>query len=165
MALDIDRELKQLKAMTTTELRARYREVFGEDTRSFHKQFLIRRIAWQLQANEYGGLSDRARKRAHELADERFLRTRFPKTSKRSTDTDRTVVRAFNSSHDRRLPMPGTLLTRTYRGRAIVVKVMDGAFEHDGTVYRSLTAVAKAVTGSHWNGYGFFGLLDRKSKR
>ena len=102
MALDIDQELKRLQAMTTTELRTKYREVFGEDTRSFHKQFLVRRIAWQLQANAYGGLSERARQRARELADERFLRTRAPRTLG-PTEHERTVVREFTSTHDRRL--------------------------------------------------------------
>jgi hypothetical protein len=54
--------------------------------------------------------------------------------------------------------MPGAVLTREYRGRTIAVTVLDEGFECEGTVYRSLTAVAKAVTGSHWNGYLFFGI-------
>ena len=55
--------------------------------------------------------------------------------------------------------MPGSELCRHYKGRDIVVRVLlDGGFEWEGTVYRSLSAVAKAVTGSHWNGVHFFGL-------
>ncbi len=165
MALDVDQELTRLKGMTVTELRLRYREVFGEDTRSHHKQFLVRRIAWMLQARELGGLSERAHRRARELADETFLQTRAPKVLASSPAPERTAVRRFTSSHDRRLPMPGTLLTREYRGSKVVVKVLDGGFEDAGTVYRSLTAVAKAITGSHWNGYGFFGLLESKVGR
>ena len=136
--------------------------MFGEDTRSFHKQFLVRRIAWQLQAKEYGSLSERARQRARELADERFVRTRAPTVGTGPIAPERTVVRTFTSTHDPRLPMPGALLTRSYRGRDIVVKVLDDGFEYDGEVYRSPTAIAKAVTGSHWNGFGFFGLLNNR---
>jgi hypothetical protein len=61
----------------------------------------------------------------------------------------------------------GTVLTRTYRGRRIEVKVLpDGTFEHEGKPFRSLSAVAKAVTGTHWNGHVFFGLakVNRKVK-
>ena len=59
-----------------------------------------------------------------------------------------------------RLPIPGTVLTRKYRGRLIEVTVLPKGFEWEGEVYRSLSAVAKAVTGSHWNGFLFFGLND-----
>jgi hypothetical protein len=60
------------------------------------------------------------------------------------------------------LPLPGTILTRTYRGRQIEVKVMPQGFEYEGESYRSLSAVAKVVTGSHWNGHLFFGLTTHK---
>src|SRR5690606_25544603 len=63
--------------------------------------------------------------------------------------------------------MPGTVLTRPYKGRTIEVKVVDpnGRFECDGEVYRSLSAVAKAVTGSHWSGKLFFGLTAAKNRK
>ena len=69
------------------------------------------------------------------------------------------------TAHDR-LPLPGTVLTRKYRGRQVEAKVLPDGFEYEGQVYRSLSAVAKAVTGSHWNGHLFFGLttLKRSSK-
>ena len=65
-------------------------------------------------------------------------------------------------SRDDRLPPPGTLLTRQYKGRTIAVRVLDEAFEYDGQAYTSLSAVAKAITGSHLNGYQFFQLGDRR---
>jgi hypothetical protein len=61
---------------------------------------------------------------------------------------------------DERLPIPGTVLTRQYKGHKIVVTVLENGFEYEGEVYRSLSAVAKAVTGSHWSGNLFFGLKD-----
>ena len=77
----------------------------------------------------------------------------------------RTVTRPFKPSHDRRLPMPGTVLTREYRGRTIAVTVLDSGFEYAGTVYRSLTAVAKAVTGQYWNGPLFFRLTSKGGEK
>ena len=65
------------------------------------------------------------------------------------------------TAHDR-LPVPGTILTRKYRGRQVEAKVLPYGFEYEGQTYRSLSAVAKAVTGSHWNGHLFFGLTSVK---
>ena len=59
--------------------------------------------------------------------------------------------------------MPGTVLTRTYRDRVIQVTVLPKGFEWEGQMYRSLSAVAKAVTGAHWNGHLFFGLKKSAS--
>ena len=154
------KEIRALGRMTTGELRERYKEIFSEETRSYNKQYLVRRIAWQLQALSEGGLSERALRRAEELADESYLRTRAPKMIVGETREGEgcTSVRSFSPVHDRRLPMPGTVLTRTYKGETISVMVLDRGFEFDGDIYKSLTAVAKSVTGTHWNGYHFFGL-------
>ena len=65
--------------MTMGELRGKYLEVFGEETRSYHKAFLRKRIAWRLQALAEGGLSERARRRAGELANDADLRLRAPR--------------------------------------------------------------------------------------
>jgi hypothetical protein len=161
LKLNMAKEVSALESMTIGELRERYLEVFREATRSGNKRFLVRRIAWQLQALREGGLSERARARAAELADESHLRTRAPRMSL-STGTDpdpaSTIIRPFSPSHDPRLPIPGTILTREYRGRTVQVMVLDKGFEYEGEAYRSLTAIAEAVTGSHWNGYLFFGL-------
>jgi hypothetical protein len=59
---------------------------------------------------------------------------------------------------DRRLPIPGTVISKVYKGTVIDVNVLDKGFEYDGKVYRTLSAIAGAVTGQHWNGYLFFGL-------
>lgn len=155
------KKIRALEGMTIGELREKYLEVFGEATRSGNKRFLIRRIAWQLQALQGGGLSERARRRAADLADESLLRTRAPRMpSIGAADGDpaQTISRSFSPSNDSRLPMSGTILTREYRGRTIQVMVLDKGFEFEGQAYRSLTAIAEAVTGSHWNGRQFFGI-------
>ena len=65
---------------------------------------------------------------------------------------------------DPRLPLPGTILVRGYRGRTRQVKVLEQGFEYDGQSYGSLTAVTKQITGQHWNGYHFFGLSGGKNQ-
>jgi hypothetical protein len=160
------KKIRALDGMTIGELREKYLEVFGEATRSGNKRFLVRRIAWQLQALREGGISARARARAAELADESYLRTRAPSTpSSSAVDGDtRTIIRSFSPPQDPRLPMPGTILTRDYRGKVIQVMVLDKGFEFEGETYRSLTAIAKAVTGSHWNGFHFFGIKNGEGR-
>ena len=79
MRTDVETALKALKKMTIGQLRERYGEVFGEPTRSFNRQHLIKRIIWRLQAIREGGLSERARKRAMELANDADLRISAPK--------------------------------------------------------------------------------------
>jgi hypothetical protein len=79
MAIDIDRELLQLQRLTTVQLRQRYLEVFDEAARSSNKTWLIKRIAWRLQAMAEGDLSDRARQRAAALARDADLRLAPPR--------------------------------------------------------------------------------------
>src|SRR6266478_6837807 len=79
METAVRKEIDELSRMTGGQLRQKYIEAFGEESRSNHKQFLFRRIAWRIQANAEGGLSERARRRAAEIADEADLRTRAPK--------------------------------------------------------------------------------------
>ncbi len=150
MTRSIQREIDGFGDMTAAELRERYREVFGEETRSRHKGFLRKRIVWGLQARAEGGLSERAQRRARELADEAALRL-LPAVS-------RPAMARRATPRDPRLPMPGTVLTREYRGRTVTVTVLGDGFECAGETYRSLTAVAKAVTGTHGGGFHFFGL-------
>jgi hypothetical protein len=143
-----------LADMTVSELRQRYAEVFGETITSRHKRFLCKRIIWRMQAQAEGGLSERARARAKELANDAELRVFPPKQINASANVP---ARRKNP----RLPMPGTVITRRYRGETIEVRVLRNGFEYGGEVYRTLSAVAKAVTGTHWNGYHFFNLTKK----
>ena len=74
------KEIDELSRMTVSQLRREYLDVFGEESRSNHKQFLFRRIAWRIQALAEGGLSERARRRALEIANDADLRIRAPRT-------------------------------------------------------------------------------------
>ena len=155
MALNVRKEIAAMKRMTVPDLRRKYAEAFGESTRSRHKQFLIRRIIWRPQANQEGGLSERARRRARELAADSDVRLTAPGTSE-SAPGGEAKVGTIQISPDHRLPMPGAIITRRYKGETIEVRVLPRGFEYEGEVYRTLSAVAKKVTGTHWNGYHFF---------
>jgi len=149
-----------LRTMTVTQLQREYRAVFGEDTTSKHKEFLWRKIAWGLQANAEGGLPDATHQRALTLANPLHLRVRPP----RETTPTRTVSPdpAGTASN---MPAPGTVLTRRHRGVEHTVRVLAEGFEYQGTVFRSLTAVAEAITGSHCSGKAFFGVTGKGRAR
>ncbi len=147
-------QIARLQHLTPMELRDKYLTVFGEPSRSGNKSYLVKRIAWRVQANAEGGIPERAHKRAVELARDADLRLNPPRADQ-SCDEPPPPNRAPGQ------PMPGTVLRRDYKGRTILVTVLDRGFEFEGQSYRSLSAVARAVTGSHWNGRLFFGLTGK----
>ncbi|NOT00442.1 MAG: DUF2924 domain-containing protein [Phycisphaerales bacterium] len=166
MALEIGKQIAVLKQMTVRELREKYEEVFGEPTRAGNRDFLFKRIAWRIQSLAEGDLSERARRRADLLARDADLRTTAPRTPMAATSDD--GVRDANpaaSLADGRIPPPGTVLTRVYRGQAYHVVVRHDGFEYDGQIFRSLSAIAKLITGSHWNGLLFFKIAKPKAGR
>ena len=157
--MNIKREIERLQRMTVAELRQRWQELYGEPARSRNRIFLWRRLAWRIQEIEFGGLSERARRRAAELACDAELRQRLPRgafAAEPLSGSGSTV--AVSLGPDRRLPQAGTTLVKDYQGRRITVTVLEKGFEHEGRTYRSLSGVAKAITGTHWNGFSFFGL-------
>ncbi len=157
--MKIGREIAALRHMTPKQLRQKYSEVFGEPTRSGNKPQLIKKIAWRLQAQAEGGLSERARRRAEQLARDADIRLTPPRETAGPNGTGRTRTAPLpTSTGDDRLPPPGTLITRRYKGRTLEVTVLEHGFEHEGEVYHSLSAAAKAITGSHCNGYLWFRL-------
>ena len=156
-------EIEDLRQMKVGALRARYRDLFGEETRSSNKQFLFRRIAWRLQARVEGDLGERVRQRALEIANDADLRIRAPDGFFVGLPAcDSTGARdCAGAGRDRRLPCVGTLITRQFEDRRIVVKVLEKGFEYQSQRYRSLSAIAREVTGTRWNGLLFFGLIPR----
>jgi hypothetical protein len=152
-------ELAALTRFTVSELRSKYAKLFGEETRTGNKIWLIRRIAWRLQALAEGDLSERARRRAEELARDTDLRLTAPAgVLAAPAITQDHSMPPLKLRSDTRVPPPGTVLTRSYKGRTLRVQVTSHGFVYAGQTYASLSAVAKAVTGSHCNGYLFFRL-------
>ena len=158
MILNVAKEVAALGRMSVTDLRSKHIEAFGEPTRTGNRDYLVKRIAWRMQANAHGDLSEQARRRAEELANDADLRTTAPKVRKTEDRPALTRQSSVAFDSDSRLPMAGSNIKRLYKGREIVVRVLPKGFEHEGEVYRTLSAVAKAITGTHWNGYHFFNL-------
>jgi Protein of unknown function (DUF2924) len=153
-------EIECLRRATLTGLREKYREVFQEETRSRHREHLFRRIAWRLQARAEGNLSERARGRAHEIAREADLRMIAPPDFL-TVEGERVGTTRGNRNRreqDTRLPLPGALLTRKWKGRNLLVEVLANGFRYENRHYSSLSAIAVAITGTRWNGLAFFGL-------
>ncbi len=162
MTNNTDRDLTELQRLSAAQLRHRYAETFGESVRTGNKPWLIKRIAWRLQALAEGDLSERARRRAAELANDADLRLSSPGAASRDASSSvagcqpGTPKEVARPRHDDRLPPPGSLLTRFYKGQTHEVKVLDRGFEYQDEVFLSLTAVAKKITGTHCNGFWFF---------
>jgi hypothetical protein len=146
-----------LARLGVAELRACYLELFGEGSHSSNRTWLVRRVLWKQQALEQGGLSERAKARARELAAGSELR----QTAPLSTTSPGITSPAPPSLRDPRLPPVGTVLRRKYRGREEQVQVLADGFVWQGVAYATLSALAKAMCGSHCNGYRFFGLDSR----
>ncbi len=163
---DIAAEIAALDRMTTGDLAERYAELHGQPCRTRHRAYLIRKIAWRIQANAEGDLSERARKRAAELADDAEVRVMAPKTmvcppqEGQSATVTRPAPTGPDLPDDPRLPTPGSALVREYKGRKHrVVYLADGSgFDYEGKRYRTLSAVAKRITRTHINGFRFFRL-------
>ncbi len=156
----IPAQIAKLQTMAVGELRAEYLRVFGEEARSRNRVWLWRRIAWRIQEIEYGGLSERAKQRLEELMPDAELALRTP------PGRHHAGVRATSGAvRDRRIPRPGTVLLRAYKGQRHAVEVTWDGFSYDGRPFRSLSAVAREITGSHWNGLMFFGLTGKKAKK
>src|SRR3954454_23433933 len=134
MSTTVARELAALQRLTVPQLRLRYAEVFHETTNANNRTWLVKKIAWRLQVLAEGGLSERARQRAQELANDADLRANPPKTMRLPVPVETSATRSLA---DDRLPPAGTVLTRRYKGAVLQVKVLAEGFEYDGQVYPS----------------------------
>ena len=163
MGLNIDKEVAQMRRMTVRELQTKFAEVCGEQPRSHNRQWMIKRLAWKLQAREHGGLSEAALRRAKEIADMCDLcdlRVTAPRDFNLGTAVATTPLPS--TPLDDRLPMPGTVITRDYKGQKLCVQVLADGFAFEGEKFKSLSAVARKITGATWNGYLFFGLTKNE---
>lgn len=157
--VSMKRDIEALETMTVSELAAKHLEVFGVPTRTRNKGYLRRRVAWGLQEQQEGGLSPRALERIEQLAPTARARWNPPPAKHEEAPHDeppRAAAPRRPRATDPRVPPPGQVLTRTYEGVEHNVTVQRDGFEYDGKIYRSLSQVAKRITGTPWNGFRFF---------
>jgi hypothetical protein len=143
------RVLAQIAALAKASLpnlKGQYKDLFGTDAPGINRAYLERRIAYKLQELAYGGLSQPAQARLDALA----------QTADKGS-TPRTRMRA----RDR--PLAGTRLLRVWNGVEYSVTVLQTGFEYQGRPYASLSAIARQITGTPWNGPAFFGLREKRS--
>ncbi|TQF10734.1 DUF2924 domain-containing protein [Myxococcus llanfairpwllgwyngyllgogerychwyrndrobwllllantysiliogogogochensis] len=174
---DLPQQLAALASMSVPELAEKYQELYGEPTRSRNRDYLKKRLAFRIQELAEGGLSARAIARISELGDKLPERWRMrqveetkPSAPPPPSAPDGRAAAADGSAaaadgRDARLPPPGTVLTRVFKGAQHRVTVREGGIEYEGQLHRSLSFVAKLITGTAWNGYSFFGLKDGGSKQ
>ncbi len=162
MESSVIQQIHRLRQMTVGELRIEWEKLHGEPTRSRNRDYLWRRLAWRVQELEHGGLSDHTKARIDELAPDAFTPARTPSQPTHMASEPVPATTQTSSRRDPRLPSPGTILLREYHGKQIRVLATEDGFEYDRRHFRSLSAVARAVTGQKWNGRLFFGLTKRK---
>jgi hypothetical protein len=159
-------ELQQLDKMDRRDLQRRYGELLGTAPVVANSEQLQRKIARKLQTAEEGELPQSAIEYASAIAREVHLRVRVGANLQRRTSglpEKTTVTTVASSGHDSRLPMPGGRIIKQFQGRSIVVHILDGSFEMDGRRFNWLSAIAKDITGTKWNGYLFFGLTKENA--
>jgi hypothetical protein len=137
--------LATLKAMSVRDLKAEWEKLFGSAAPNNSRTFLEMRIAYRIQELTYGGPDRETRRMLDLLADE-----------------VEGVARRKNQIADPRNPVVGTRLIREWDGVEQTVIVLTDGFDWQGRKFKSLSAVARAITGTRWNGYRFFGLRERK---
>jgi hypothetical protein len=153
-------QIMALKRMPTKELQKRYEDLFnGKKASSNNKIYLWRRIAYRIQQLECGGISEKAQGRIKEIVKEFDpVNNKALRSACYSKEKFQALKGKHSSLKDKRLPIPGTIVRKEYKGNHIQVEVLENGFEYKGNKYKSLSAIAKEITGAHWNGYVFFNL-------
>ena len=137
----LEAQLQGLEQASVTDLRAEWRRLFGTDPPRFSRDLFLRAIAYGIQERMFGGMSRASLKQL------------------RGPAGDADGGKASSSP----TLQPGAKLVREWHGRAHVVIVTETGFDYAGSTYRSLTQIAKLITGAHWSGPRFFGLVSRRS--
>jgi hypothetical protein len=146
------RRLAELDTLSTQDLRAKWRTLYSHGPPRFKRQFLIKHLAYRIQEIAYGGLENNTLRRMNELLDDAGYDALGRKVHE-------PVRRARKNSI-----VPGAVIKREWHGEQHeVIALAGGGFEYRGMPYRSLSAVARAITGTRWSGPLFFGLRGEKA--
>jgi hypothetical protein len=136
-----------LKKMPTAELKQQWQQLFETQAPPYNRRFLESRLAYRIQELAYGGLKPETVKRLEALGEQ--------------LDGGNIVLRRIRGDDK---PMAGTRLIREYGGVEHTVTVLNDGYEWQGRPYQSLSAIARAITGTRWNGWVFFGLKNRRGQ-
>lgn len=142
----IPARLAALKTTPTPDLKVQWRELFASEPPPFNRQYLVTRLAYRIQELAYGGLKPETIRRLEKLGED--------------LDGGNPIKRRIRTDLK---PITGTRLLREWQGVEHVVTVTADGFEWQGRPYQSLSSIARAITGTRWNGWAFFGLKNRRS--
>lgn len=140
--------LAALKSADIADLKRQWRELCGTEPPPYNRKFLESRLAYRIQELAYGGLKPETVARLEALGEQ--------------LDGGNVVLRRIRAGEDR--PIAGTRLVREWQGVQHTVTVLPDGFEYEGRPYRSLSAIARAITGTRWNGWSFFGLKAQRGQ-
>ena len=138
------RQLATLETMTMEQLHEQWRDLYGGEPPRYRRRFLIKRLAYRLQELFYGGLSEAAKTHLTQVA--------------QGDPVARVESRIAGNLRNKADILPGTRFVRIWKDRRHEVLAHENGFEYDGRMFRSLSAVAREITGTRWNGKLFFGL-------
>ena len=142
---DVLRRLAGLKVATTPDLKQQWRELYGREPPPHNRAYLQSRLAYRIQELAYGGLKPETVKRLQVLGEQ--------------LDGGNPLMRRIRGDDK---PVAGTRLVRDYQGVQHTITVLIDGYEWQGRPYQSLSAIARAITGTRWNGWTFFGLTNRR---
>ena len=154
----VTEQLKALESMSNAEMAARFKEMTGCEARSHNRSWLRKRLAWQLQESQFGGLSADTLAKVEELKP--LAAKLFDPATRKGRRPSKATVPAI--PRDPRLPEPGGVLRRSFGGAVHEVTVLADGFDYQGRHFRSLSNIARQITGTPWNGFTFFGCSIRK---
>ena len=141
----IPSRLAALKTTTTPDLKQQWRDLFDSEPPPFNRRYLESRLAYRIQELAYGGLKPETVKRLEALGEQLD-----------GGDRKKSRIRADLT------PIVGTRLIREWQGVEHLVTVTSDGFDWQGRPYKSLSAIARAITGTRWNGWVFFGLKNHR---
>ena len=140
------RQLAALQKMKLTELQEKWRDLYGSEPPNFKSTFLKKRLAYRIQELFYGGLEDSVKAKLKEIASNEVKKT------KSKVEVNGKIL-------------PGTRFVREWKGQVYETIVRDDGFEFNGLMYRSLSAIATAITGTRWNGCKWWGLPSKNKSK
>ena len=146
------KQLTELERMSVAKLKERWRALFGTEPPAYNRTFLVKRLSYRVQELAYGGLSRQTRERLDRILDEEGYDELGRPPREKPTGRGQTGI------------VPGTTLIRFWNGQRHVVTALEEGFEYHGQRFRSLSAVARKITGTSWSGPVFFGLKGKARK-
>ena len=146
------KQLTELPGLSTKQLKEKWRVLFGSEPPEYNRPFLIKRLAYRIQELAYGGVREGTRQRLNDVLNA----TGHDEFASPRNQTKVPPKRKTNA-------IAGTRFVRDWNGQRIDVMAVENGFEFQGHIYRSLSAVAKEITGTNWNGPAFFGLRGKQA--